>query len=82
MASWGMIAERLVRAAGFDTNDVVLKQLTMHSRELGNLNEQFISLLRKQDFDIISFTESKGMKGMYGLNGKVIWKGLFMYLIK
>jgi hypothetical protein len=72
MVQWAKIAERLVRAAGFDTNPVIIKQLTIHSPELGNLNEKFISLLRSQNFDVITFQESRGMEGIYGLNGKVI----------
>jgi hypothetical protein len=71
MAQWGIIAERLVKAAGFDTNAVILKQLTNQSPELGNLNERFISLLRSQNFDVITFQETRGMEGIYGLNGKV-----------
>jgi hypothetical protein len=72
MVQWGIIAERLVQAAGFDTNPAILKQLRNQSPELGNLNEKFISLLRSQHFDVITFQESKGMEGIYGLNGKVI----------
>ena len=72
MATWGIMAERLVKAAGFDTNPVILKQLANHSPELGNLNERFIGLLRSQNFDVITFQETRGMEGIYGLNGKVI----------
>ncbi|PMD64586.1 uncharacterized protein K444DRAFT_583031 [Hyaloscypha bicolor E] len=72
MASWGILAERIVKAAGFDTNAVILKQLTTQSPALGNLNERFISLLRSQDFDVVTFQEAKGMEGMRGLNGKVV----------
>jgi hypothetical protein len=72
MAQWGIIAERIVKAAGFDTNAVILKQLTTQSPALGNLNERFINLLRNQDFDVITFQEAKGMEGIRGLNGKVI----------
>jgi hypothetical protein len=71
MASWGILAEQIVKAAGFDTNAVILKQLTTQSPALGNLNERFISLLRSQDFDVVTFQEAKGMEGMRGLNGKV-----------
>jgi hypothetical protein len=69
MASWGILAERIIKAAGFDTNAVILKQL--QSPALGDLNERFIRLLRSQDIDVVTFHEAKGMEGMRGLNGKV-----------
>jgi hypothetical protein len=82
MAPWGIIAERLVRAAGFDTNPVILKQLTQHSPDLGNLNERFISLWRSQNFDVITFKETRGMEGINGLNGKVICSDTSFFSLK
>lgn len=72
MVKWGIMAERLVKAAGFDTNDAILKQLMNQNPELGNLNEQFISLLKNEVFDVTTFKEASGMEGVYGLNGKVV----------
>lgn len=72
MVPWAILAQRLVQAAGFDTNDAIIKQLKINSPGLGHLNERFINLWRAQNFDIISFKESEGMAGVVGLNGKVI----------
>ena len=73
MAPWGVMAERLVKAAGFDTNANILNQLKTQSPDLGSLNEKFIHLWRNQDFDVITYQEATGMQGIQGLNGKVIW---------
>lgn len=68
MAQWGLMAERLARASGFDTNAAILKQLQDPSLE--ELNKRFISILY-QKYDIVAFREDEGMKGMRGLNSKV-----------
>jgi hypothetical protein len=71
MASWGIMTMRIVKAAGFDTNSVILKQLTTQTPELWKLNERFISLLKSRGFDVVTFQEDRGMEGMRGLSGKV-----------
>jgi hypothetical protein len=69
--SWGTIAERIARAACFDTNRANLSSLQVHGNELANLEKDFASLLDRRTFDVFNFQEALGFKGVKGLNGKV-----------
>lgn len=72
MASWGLMASHIVKAAGFDTNTTILEQIVNKSPELENLRERFSPLLQEKSFHVRTFQEGHGMKGMAGLNGKVL----------
>ncbi|CAO2648328.1 Nn.00g075950.m01.CDS01 [Neocucurbitaria sp. VM-36] len=71
-AGWGEIAERIARAAFFDTNRHHLSHLQVHGLELANLERDFANLLDKRTFSVFNFQEALGFKGVKGLNGKIV----------
>lgn len=71
-SSWGQIAERIARAAFFDTNSRNISSLQVHGTELANLERDFLILLDRQTFSVFNFQEALGFKGIKGLNGKIV----------
>ena len=70
-AGWGELAERIARAALFDTNRATISHLQVHGLELANLEKDFANLLDKRPFGVFNFQEALGFVGVKGLNGKV-----------
>ena len=64
------MGQRIVSAA-FDSNPVILKQIQVQSTDLEYLREQFGTLSKRRTFEVCSFQEGHGMKGIAGLNSKV-----------
>jgi hypothetical protein len=71
IAPWGIIAKHIVAAVGFDTNARILRDLDMVSSALEFSKEEFSKILKLGTFQVCTFQEALGMKGMRGLNGKV-----------
>ncbi|KAI9855814.1 MAG: hypothetical protein M1813_009623 [Trichoglossum hirsutum] len=72
IAPWGIIAKHIVAAVGFDTNARILRDLDMVSSALEFSKEEFSKILKLGTFQVCTFQEALGMKGMRGLNGKVV----------
>jgi hypothetical protein len=70
-ASWGMLARNIAVAVGFDASDRVLRDLEIDSAVLEILRRDFAKMLREESFDVWTFIEGKGLKGVRGLTGKV-----------
>jgi hypothetical protein len=70
-ASWGVLARNVAVAVGFDANDRVLRDLEIDSAILEVLRRDFAKMLREDSFDVWTFIEGKGLKGVRGLTGKV-----------
>ena len=64
------MGQRIVSVA-FDSNPVILRQLQIQSPDLEYLREQFSVLMKRRFFEVCSFQEGHGMKGIAGLNSKV-----------
>ncbi|KAH8800260.1 hypothetical protein F5884DRAFT_891119, partial [Xylogone sp. PMI_703] len=71
MADRGIVAEKFLKAVGFDTNPAILNELRKLSPGLTTLNDNFIILSRDQAISIKTFRETQGWAGARGLNGKV-----------
>lgn len=70
-ASWGVMAWNIAVASGFDANDSILRDLKVESTILDILRTEFGEMLKEKTFEIQTFQESKGLKGVRGLTGKV-----------
>jgi hypothetical protein len=72
---WGIMLRNIAKAALFDTNPQILRDLDSMSTtgKLDNLNEAFSDMLLEKDFMITTFQESQGKvaTGILGLNSKV-----------
>ncbi|KAI9770851.1 MAG: hypothetical protein M1839_003014 [Geoglossum umbratile] len=70
--SLGKALETLVRKAGFDTNNSILRQLDENNEMLNMIQEEFMRVLenRAPSLTIYSFQEAKGLAGVQGLNSK------------
>jgi hypothetical protein len=70
--SLGKALETLVRKAGFDTNNSILRQLDENNEMLIMIQEEFMRVLenRAPSLTIYSFQEAKGLAGVQGLNSK------------
>jgi hypothetical protein len=65
-SSWGQIAERIARAAFFDTHSRNIFSLQVYGTELANLERDFLILLDRQTFSVFNFQEALGFKGIKG----------------
>jgi hypothetical protein len=70
-APWAVIAQNIAVAAGFDANDRVVRALRVDSSILELLREDFAKMLDGTKFDVFTFQEAKGLKGVQGLTDKV-----------
>lgn len=70
-ADWGLIARNIAVASGFDASDKILRDLQVDSGVLENLREEFGQMLKEERFNVHSFQEAKGLKGMRVLSTKV-----------
>jgi triacylglycerol esterase/lipase EstA (alpha/beta hydrolase family) len=70
-APWGVIAQNIAVAAGFDANDRIVRALRVDSSILELLREDFAKMLDENMFDVFTFQEANGLKGVQGLNDKV-----------
>lgn len=70
-ADWGIIARNIAVASGFDASDKILRDLQVDSGVLEHLREEFGQMLKEERFNVHSFQEAKGLKGMRGLSTKV-----------
>ncbi|RDW75433.1 hypothetical protein BP6252_06575 [Coleophoma cylindrospora] len=71
-SEWECITSRLGKAAGFDANTGMLKQLAARSPELASVQQRFSDLLKNSDFHFRTFEEGICMEGFRGLNSKVV----------
>jgi hypothetical protein len=70
-ADWGVLAARIARASGFAANDSIIRSLNPQAEYLEFLREQFSKMLAAKAFDVDTFQEALGFKGVRGLSGKV-----------
>lgn len=70
-ASWGVMAQNIAKASGFDANAKVLRDLDVDSGTLDMLSEEFSKMLKAEKFQIFTFQEGMGYKGVQILNAKV-----------
>lgn len=71
-APWGVLARNIAVALGFDASDRILRDLRVDSGILDLLVEDFSKMLKEDKFNVYTFMESKGLKGIRGLDGKVV----------
>ncbi|MCJ1321376.1 hypothetical protein MMC15_006720 [Xylographa vitiligo] len=71
-ASLGNVVQNIVAIVGFDTNDKHIQALQFDGSELERSREDFTKLWRRDGFQVRTFQESLGMKGIRGLNEKVV----------
>ena len=74
-AGWGIIVQSIVSAAGFDATDRILRDLKFDAGTLDILQEDFLKMVKKEQFEVFTFQEGKGLKGVRGLTGKVCTRG-------
>jgi hypothetical protein len=70
-ASWGLLASNLAKFALQEPNAKILRELVPSSELLENLRLLFLQMLEDGKFQIHSFYETKGMAGLYGMQGEV-----------
>jgi hypothetical protein len=70
-APWGLLVLNLAKFALQDANNKVLRGLTPDSEMLEQLRETFGKILEDGKFEIHSFYETRGPKGLHGLHGEV-----------
>ena len=70
-ASWALILRNIAIASGFDASERILRDLNVDSGILEMLRDEFGKMLREEKFDIYTFQESKGFKGVQGLTARV-----------
>jgi hypothetical protein len=75
-ADWGIIVRNIVRAAGFDATDRILRDLKFDAGTLDILHEEFLKMTKEEQFEVYTFKEGKGLKGIRGLTEKVRTRGL------
>jgi hypothetical protein len=73
IAGWGRIASNIANAALQDTNGSLLTDLQVDSQVLDLIHDDFLKLLHKKNIKIHSFQEGRGLTGVKGLNGKVLF---------
>jgi hypothetical protein len=69
-ASWALIADRIARAVGFDTNNRNLKALNLQSDVLEILREDFRTLKKQDTFKVRIFQEAKGLSDLKPFDAK------------
>ena len=67
----GQIATKFASALGFSSTQYNLQALQGNTEILEILRDEFIRMLDKEGFEITSFQESYGFKGVKGLDAKV-----------
>ena len=72
-SDFGETVRRIISAAGFDTAKQNLRALEVDSGVLEECHRRFQLLQTRQDFDIITFQETRGVAGIayLGFNRKV-----------
>lgn len=70
-ADWGIILRNIAVASGFDASDRNLGDLRGDSPMLEILRSDFGKMLKEERFELYTFQEGKGLKGVRGLTGKV-----------
>jgi hypothetical protein len=72
MASWGKIFANISHVALQDANTKILDSLHVNRSELNRIHEDFVDrVLGENSISIYTFQESRGLTGVYGVNGKV-----------
>lgn len=74
--SWGTLATNIVKVAGFDVSRKILRELEVDSGYLEILRDEFQKIVHERKILIHTFQESYGVKGIRGLNGKVVSLGV------
>lgn len=69
-ANLGLTARKIAIAAGFDVRDEIIRNLKVESGTLGLLAEEFSKMLKEDKFQVFTFMEGKGFKGVRGLTAK------------
>ncbi|KAI9162705.1 putative Kinesin light chain [Paramyrothecium foliicola] len=72
-AAWGMVATNIARLALLDSNKGLVAGLLVNNEVLDNIQEQFINLLHDSDIKVHSFQEGRGVSGVSGFNGKIVF---------
>ena len=70
-ASLGSIVQNIVAIVGFDTSNKHIEALQFDGSELERSREEFTKQWRKAGFQVRTFQDSLGIKGVRGLNEKV-----------
>ena len=70
-ANLGLMAKDIALAVGFSANDANLRDLKPNAEYAQMLNSEFGKMLIADPFDIDTFQEAFGFKGIRGLSGKV-----------
>ena len=73
IAGWGRIASNIANAALQDTNGSLLTDLQVDSQILDLIHDDFLKVLHKKKIKIHSFQEGRGLTGVKGLSGKVLF---------
>ena len=68
----GDVLRRVAAVTGMDTNDRNVHILRYDSPELEMAREEFTRQWRQGRFTVKTFQEAKGLKGLQGLNEKVL----------
>ncbi|KAI0869581.1 hypothetical protein GGS24DRAFT_478422 [Hypoxylon argillaceum] len=71
-ANWGLVASNIVKFALQEPAERVLRGLKPNNELLENLRKMFLRMLEDGHFGVHSFYETKGMMGIYGINGLVV----------
>ncbi|KAI0379794.1 hypothetical protein F5Y04DRAFT_282589 [Hypomontagnella monticulosa] len=69
-ADWGVIAQRIAAVAGFDATGRIIQDLRVDGAVLNKIDDDFIPLRGR--FAIYTFQEARGVKGVQGLNDRVV----------
>ena len=67
----GLTVRKLAACAGFDTNDVLLRNLKFDSSVAKLLREEFAKMLDERRPKVFTFQEAVGLSGFGPLYGKV-----------
>jgi len=75
-AALGEVVRRIVSVSGFDTTDRNILALQVDSSELERIQESFLRICGRGEFQVFTFLESKGVTGInyLGLNKKACFK--------
>jgi hypothetical protein len=73
----GLTVRKLAACAGFDTTDVLLRDLKFDSSVAKLLREEFAKMLEEQKPKVFTFQEATGISGFGPLSGKVCLAVIF-----
>jgi hypothetical protein len=70
-ANWGLIARDIAISTGFDATATILRDLKIDSVSMEFLRKEFAKMLKEETFDVFTFKEGKGLKGLRSFTAKV-----------